>query len=116
MASSAKISLQVERSFGGTGRSKEPGGDTLKVNVTNNADVDIVHGRVSFRFSGGAEAGDVALGFVNARGGFDSKELSLALSPLSVHAEFELLDGSKVTSGASSEQLLGRDVNIVLTS
>ncbi|MHB2206441.1 hypothetical protein [Methylobacterium sp. CM6257] len=114
MPEDTKVDIKIEFLSSPPTFKGEPDGNNLEINVTNGCKIDALNGRVSTLAGEGQDAQVVAFSFVNARGGFDSKDLRLTGKLRGIHAEFELLNGTRVEGDVNADSVSSRVVNVAL--
>ncbi|MGH1570341.1 hypothetical protein ACRAWG_06330 [Methylobacterium sp. P31] len=92
-----------------------PDSNIPTINVTNSCSIDVLRGHISVSVTGDHGAKIAAFSFVNAGGGFDSKDLRLEGKPGGIHAEFELINDTRIEADVKFDDINGRVANIVLT-
>lgn len=87
----------------------------LMISISNSCSIDILSGRVSVLENGDRGEKVAEFNFVNARGGFDSKYLSLTGDIRGIEAKFKLLNEETVEADVEIHDIAGRKVDITLT-
>jgi hypothetical protein len=115
MYNRVKIDILLEHLSSASTLGERQDADILMINISNSCSIDILSGRVSVLENGDRGEKVAEFNFVNARGGFDSKYLSLAGDIRGIEAKFKLLNEETVEADVEIHDTDGRKVVIALT-